>query len=267
MGYEMRYLANLIHEKDIFTSTKETVHVLELEKTIDPIVFDEWANHFRRCYCDDAIIDRLIKGTKYGSKEEYLLEKRFPSEKTSLGSATRTGDFSELLVSDYLEYVFNYIIPKDRYRHKFNPDTSSQGNDVIGFKLVDDKCTINDEMVLFEVKGKKQAPLTDNRLQKAIDDTYKDYLNEAEILDTLKQRAIERGDDNTENLVARFQDKVRKPYSTKYGAAAVLEKAIYDDGMITAVNGKKPVEWLIVIKRENLKLLIDELYERAAKLA
>ncbi len=60
MGYEMRYLANLIHEKDIFTSTKETVHVLELEKTIDPIVFDELANHFRRCYCNDAIIDRLI---------------------------------------------------------------------------------------------------------------------------------------------------------------------------------------------------------------
>ena len=68
-------------------------------------------------------------------------------------------------------------------------------------------------------------------------------------------------------MVKRFQNKVKYPYTVKYGAAAVLDNTLYTDADVLAVNAKPPVDWLIVIKRDKLENLINKLYERAADLA
>lgn len=68
------------------------------------------------------------------------------------GPATRVGDFSELLVADYIEYVLDYMVPRTRYDRKTNRNESTQGTDLIGYKM-GDKPRKTDEVQLVEIKG------------------------------------------------------------------------------------------------------------------
>ncbi len=78
---------------------------------------------------------------------------KFPNPNFGLGSATMSGDFSEILIADYIEYILNYIVPRVRYRQKFNRNTSTQGSDLIGYKVESiETNSINDEMLIVEEK-------------------------------------------------------------------------------------------------------------------
>ena len=100
----MKYLKYLIKQEDIVTDDGEIVEVYELSDNIDPISFDEWANHFRNQYCPDEIIERLVEGSGL-TKEEYLIKNKFPDETETFGPGTRSGDFAELLIADFLEFI------------------------------------------------------------------------------------------------------------------------------------------------------------------
>ena len=63
-----------------------------------------------------------------------------------------SGDFGEILVSDYLQYIEGYVVPRTRYNSKANKNTSTQGSDVLGYKK-DSLNTVNDEVVVIEVKS------------------------------------------------------------------------------------------------------------------
>jgi hypothetical protein len=266
----MKYLDSLIKKESINISTGEQVDVYVLEKINDATIMKEWANHFRNNYCADKLLDQLREPNKL-SRKDFLLQFKFPDKSLGFGPATRTGDFAELLVSDYLEFVFDYYVPKDRYNCKFNRSNSSQGTDVIGLKMLGDSHSPNDEMVVFEVKGKAQKDTRDNRLQDAIDDAYKDYIRKGETLNAINQRAIERSDAKVSKLVSRFLNEVDRPYKMKYGAAAVYDEAAYSEAKNKASASKigEPVSitWMIIIKREDLKDLITELYEEAANIS
>ena len=260
----MRYLNSLIKLKDITTNEGEVIEVFELSSSIDDIAFREWAIHFRQNYCSDELLDLLVRGTGM-TKQDYLLSQKFPDSNGGFGPGTRSGDFAELLISDYLEFSFGYIVHRERYKHKFNRNSSTQGTDVIGFKLVGAKPSSDDEFVTFEVKAQASGKEAKNRLQDAVDDSYKDAVRKGETLSALKQIYIEKGNFEKASQVERFQNKPDRPYKEEYGAAAVHDTKTYSELLIKDVklNGEK--RWMIVIKRDNLMNLIHRLYEVASQ--
>ena len=259
----MRYLDSLVKLKNILTDEGQPVEVYELTDIEEP-AFREWANHFRQNYCNDSILDSLVSGTGM-TKQEYLLSNKFPDARDGFGPGTRSGDFAELLIADYLEFTLGYYVHRERYKNKFNRNTSTQGTDVIGFKFHGSNPSPEDEFVSFEVKAQASKTETKNRLQEAIKDSHKDAIRKGETLSALKQIYIEKGEYEKASQVERFQNRPDRPYQDKYGAAAVHDTTTYSEDNIKSVITGKVNRWMIVIKRDNLMKLVHKLYEVASQ--
>ena len=259
----MKYLDYLEKKENITTNEDEQVEVFQLSNGIDEDAFDEWSEAFRQNYCSDSILELLVKGTGQ-TKEEYLLSKKFPDKTEGFGPGTRSGDFAELLIADYLEFCLGYTVHRERYKNKFNRSSSTQGTDVIGFKILGVKDSTDDELVTFEVKAQASGTKPDHRLQDAIDDSLKDPIRKGETLSALKQLYIEKNNFSKALQVERFQNKPDRPYLEKYGSAAVHDTKTFSEATIKEVSLKGSKRWLIVMHRDNLMELVHELYKRAA---
>jgi len=232
----------------------------------DVDVMAAWALHFRKHYCSDFELEILKPEDK--SNSEYLLEVKFPSKTEAPGSSVRAGDFAEILVADYLQFLKGYCVPRTRYDRKIVANESSKGSDVIAFKQNASKPSKRDELLIYEVKAKLSEKKIVNVLQDAINHSAKDELRIAESLNAMKQRLYDRNDEAGVSMVGRFQKNVDAPYDRSYGAAAVLtETSFCSETLSEADSAEHPntnkLE-LLVISGEKLMLLVHELYERAA---
>lgn len=242
------------------------VEVWELKHSDDNEVLSAWAKHFRQHYCTDDELPDLISGTGK-SKADFLKDIKFPDAKESSGPATRSGDFGEILVADYIEYVLGYWCPREhRYENRINADVSDHGTDVVGFRFAETKPSPKDELFVLESKAGLRAT-KENRLQDAIDGSAKDRLREAMTLSAIKKRLLRKNRDEAMR-VERFQDEADKPFHRISGAVAVLDeetaaKMALDQSDTTKHPNKANLK-LIVIKGVSMMDLVHTLYERAA---
>jgi len=248
------------------TDGKE-IEVWEFQYQNDNIVLSEWATHFRNHYCLDSEIDILKSGTGK-TRKQYLVDMKFPDEKETPGPSIRSGDFGEILIADYLEFICNYWVPRWRYIDKIIRNESKKGSDILGFKIVkSENFSPDDEMIIFEVK----ASLSDtdaNRLQDAINASNLDEIRKGETLNALKQKFLDKKDMQNVKKIERFQCIADNAFIEKSGAAAVLEKSVYNktslNTTITSGHYNQDCLSLIVIRGENMMPLVHELYRRAA---
>src|SRR3546814_15477764 len=64
------------------------------------------------------------------------------------GPSTRAGDFGEILVADFIEYVLGYWCPRQgRFEDRENRNVPSNGTDVIGFSFAGDEQSPADELL------------------------------------------------------------------------------------------------------------------------
>ena len=263
----MEYMNGYKAEKSLYTKDGKEISVLRLEIENEEKVLDEWAIHFREQYRYIEDLDYERHGTGR-TRQEHLRDYVFPSDSVRPGPSTRVGDFCEILVADYIEFVCNYYVPRIRYRDKFNRNTSPQGSDVLGFKTKK-KASVKDEALVFEVKGASSPtgnPKGYKRLQDAIDDSSKDLMRYSESLNATKMRLYRMGRKQEAEKIERFQNKTDTPYILKYGAATVLteEKFITSEMINVTAEGHIDNVELIVIYTKDLKSLINEIYRRAA---
>jgi len=254
------------------------IKVLEFRHERDDVVLSAWAKHFRNHYCLDSDID-FMRGED--SRGDYLTNLKFPSDSTQLGPAVRAGDFAEILVADYLEWVLSFWIPRVRWSSKAVRDESSKGSDVIGFKIAGGNgSTSRDAMVVFEVKAKFSKGTTTNRLQDAINGSAKDHVRIAESLHFIKQKLFYQNQSDDAKLVERFQSPVDRPFEKLHGAAAVFTLEEFDVSDLTQVDALKiPVSSkstevrahpfrdqliLLVISGQDMMNLVHDLYRRAS---
>lgn len=260
------------------TADRKTVEVWELRHVQDDAVLTAWAKHFRNHYCPDSDID-FLRGPR--SRKDYLEEIKFPSATSKLGPAVRAGDFGEILIADFLQWVLGYSVPRVRWNNKIVRDESSKGSDVIGFQF--EKATgesPKDALAVFESKTKFSAGSKANRLQDAINDSAKDHIRIDESLNYVKQRLFEKGQKDEAVKVERFQNPVDNPYLEVYGAAALFSEDQFQASEVSAADcqklpasrdgatTKRHPNWddlvLIVIKGMDMMALVHELYKRAA---
>lgn len=255
--------------KRLHTGEGHEIEIWELQHTDDAAVLSEWAKHFRQHYCDDELLDTLRQGTGK-SRAEYLVDLKFPDEKNAPGPSIRAGDFSEIIVADYIEYKLGFWCPRQlRYDFKWNRNESAKGCDVMGFRFVADGApNPNDELFVFESKAKFSGNEPVNRLQDAVDDSAKDRLREAMTLNAFKQRYLERKEAEAAQKIERFQDEADRPFKRISGAAAVLSDHLFDENLIqtTTVAGHFNADnmKLVIVTGATLMGLVNALYGRAA---
>lgn len=228
----------------------------------------EWARKFRQHYCLDEEIDELREGTGL-SRTEYLVQLIFPDEKSPPGPGVRSGDFAELLISDYIEHHLGFWVPRGKYAEKANRNESVKGVDILGFKVIEaGKESPTDTLLAFEVKAQLSEGKYADRLQTAVDDSSKDYLRSAYTLNATKRRLRSSGFLEDALVVQRFQSIADRPYIFSSGAAAVLSGETYDEAALQATNtaSHNNVAFLelMVVRGNHLMTLVHALYDKAA---
>ncbi|WP_156360295.1 hypothetical protein [Sphingomonas sp. Leaf226] len=250
------------------TACGREIQIWELDPVDDKVVLSAWAAYFRHHYCADADLPALVAGTGK-SNAEYLLSILFPDEKVAPGPSLRSGDFGEILVADFIEFILGYWCPRElRYQDRWNRQDSTKGCDIIGFKFVNIQGEhANDELYIFESKSGLSATKK-NRLQDAVTDSMKDHLREAMTLNAMKQRLLVRGEAAQVDAVQRFQNETERPFRRINGAAAVLDIDVLATTNLetTDTTGHKNADnlRLLVIKGPSLMKLVQALYQRAA---
>ncbi len=260
------------------TADGKEVEVWDFSHQKDETVLSAWAKHFRNHYCLDTQID-LLRGKR--TRSDYLTNIKFPSKSSNLGPGIRAGDFGEILVSDYLQWLLGFWVPRVRWSSKVIRDESPKGSDVIGFlvKNEDGEASTGDMLFVFETKTKFSASKI-NRLQDAINDSAKDHIRIDESLNYIKQKLLDKNEIKQAQRIERFQSPVDMPYKETYGAAAIISDDYFDaDELATADCGKIPKSVkstesfphpnsdslvLLVIKGPDMMDLVHELYKRAA---
>ncbi len=250
------------------TACGHDIEIWELTPEEDEVVLSAWATHFRQHYIGDEELPAMVDGTGL-SNAEYLREVLFPDATTTPGPSLRSGDFGEILVADYVEYVLGYWSPRTlRYQDRWNRNDSTKGCDVIGFKFANDEPPHpNDELFIFE--SKSGMTKTDaNRLQDAITDSFKDHLREAMTLNALKQRMLTRGLQEDAGKVKRFQNEAARPFRRINGAAAILDDEVFAETDLTTADASAHPNAdnlrFVIIRGPSLMKLVHALYERAA---
>lgn len=265
-----RYLSGLSKRAEtLLTSDGRRIDVWELTAAPNASYLSEWASKFRQYYCCDDEIDALRAGTGL-TRSEYLTQLVFPDKSDAPGPSIRAGDFAELLISDYVEHLLGYWVPRGKYAEKASRNESVKGVDILGFRLTDPSATTpTDTLLTFEVKAQLSGGKYNGRLQTAIDDSSKDYLRRAMTLNATKRRLLKAGEHDKALLVQRFQNVSDLPYVYRSGAAAVLsdlafnETLLHNETNIAAHENAANLQ-LMVIRGTELMKLVHALYERAA---
>ncbi len=257
------------YPETLTTSDGHRIDVWELQVPPGASYLSEWASAFRQHYCIDSEIDDLRAGTGL-SRAQYLIQLVFPDESIAPGPGIRAGDFAELLVSDYVEHLLGYWVPRGKYADKASRDESAKGVDILGFRMATPPTpTPADALLAFEVKAQLSGKKYSGRLQDAIDDSSKDYVRRATTLNATKRRLLRAEQHQHALVVQRFQNLTDYPYVYRSGAAAVLSDAAYDVGALetlTKATGHQNASnlKLIVIRGNDLMNLVHALYQRAA---
>lgn len=244
------------------------IEIWELNPIEDEAILSEWAAHFRQHYCADADLAAMAAGTGK-SHSDFLRMVLFPDEKTPPGPSLRSGDFGEILVADFIQFIHGYWCPRElRYQDRWNRQSSTQGSDIVGIKYVHPQGD-NPDDELFILESKSGLSVTDkNRLQDAVMDSMKDHLREAMTLNAMKQRLLVRGQAAEVGRVQRFQNESDRPFKRVNGAAAVLDVDVYATTNLeeTDTTGHQNADnlRLLVIRGPSLMTLVHALYERAA---
>ena len=149
----LRYIRWFVEESTVTLSDGTPIPCYRLDHTKDEDTLNEWAFHLRRHYESDGSIKKSISDTGL-SVAEYLRNYVLPGAQ-NLAAACRSGDFTEILVSDLLEFVHHYKVPRCKQQNRANKDRSTQGTDIIGYNYAnpDGTASTKDELVAAEVKG------------------------------------------------------------------------------------------------------------------
>ena len=260
-----KHIQNFFSEGSITTNEGKKINIVKLEECKDEDILNEWATYFRHHYCSDEELDYFRTGYGY-SRKEYLEKIKFPDPSEKLGNATRSGDFCEILVADYAQFILDYYVPRTRYDRKINPNSSAQGSDLMAFK-VGKTISRNDELLIFEIKAQASEKAPENRLQEAVNHSKKDVKRIAFSLNATNQRLCERGQFEEANIVQRFQNATDRPYKNKYAAAAVHSDTSFSKeilGDVTTATHSEPNLLLLVFHSKELMSFIHELYRRAS---
>lgn len=262
-----------VFDQSMTDSRGNEIQVYKLDNgLLDDSILSDWASGLRDYYVEECLLESLVKGTGL-TKKEFLEKNIFPNPLDKLGASTMSGEFGEILVYDYINFVLNYYITRTRYLEKVNPNMPVSGSDVIGYQVKNiDNPSRTDHLIVAEVKtrsskSKNKNSSCEETVENAIKDSIKDRVRIGESLNAEKRRLINRSRIEEARIVERFQNKTDNPFILDFFAVAVLDNELYSDQVVLDVVNRqheniKSMNVLIILSKE-LKLFLRDLYRRA----
>ncbi|WP_294438953.1 hypothetical protein [uncultured Slackia sp.] len=266
------YIKWLLREKEHVLGIQTDCYFLDWE--IDEAELEAWALHVRRHYIRD---DELLEDCSLHEMnvKDYLSDFCIPMryERDKRGPAVRAGDFAEIIISDLLQFIEGFSVPRYKQIDRINPNASDQGSDVIAYKIEDpDNPKRDDLLLIIEVKAKLTDPVElDKVIKNAAMHSRKDA-PDGDFRAPFSLRAFERrsrrvGDDCTASECRRLLNLTEHPLTIRRGSAAVVSL-----GDVTALESCPPEslglsedERLIVIHGNKLMELVHSVYDRCVK--
>lgn len=241
----------------VIISTGEIVVVYSINHIVDDIILDEWAKHLLYQYCDNTTItsEALACGK---TVENYIKEDVLPNRPMNL-----SGNFAEMLFSDFVEFVLGYNVSRYKYFELSTPNSSPNGIDLIALKF-DNNNHVNDVALFMEIKARLKET-NFNKLQEAINDiTKRDDKDFALALNAAKRKLKARGENQEALQFERFQNPAENPFK-KILAAGAITQSIHcssTDCIGISVPDGSNIK-LHIIHADDLWNLAKDLYRRA----
>lgn len=264
-----QYIDWLIEEKGVVINGTNEVTSYRIDYSDNSTVIDDWALHIRRNYIkdQDLIESASINGLTI---EQYLKKYIIPQKGEPLGATARSGDIAEIVVSDLLEFVMGYTVPRYKQMNRSGKNNSEHGTDIIGYKFykIDKSPNDKDELVATEVKAELTSESYDP-LKKAIVDSRKDEDRLARTIDYCRKRMKEQNDLKTSREIARFLIKPENNYKVIYIAAGVGSRTTVDTNITLSTDGEElrisNGQAIFFIHGRKLMDLTHKIYERCTQ--
>lgn len=263
------YIDWLVEEDGITIKDGIPIKCYRIDYKEDETVIDEWALHIRRNYIEDEdlLLDAKINAMTI---EQYLHDYVIPQKNEALGPTVRSGDITEILVSDLLEFIFGYSVPRYKQKNRSGKNNSEHGTDVIAYKYFNgcDSPSEKDELVATEVKAALTSTEYDP-LGNAIKESKKDEQRLARTIDHCRKRLKELGHIEQAGEVARFLLKPDNNYQLTYAAAGISSRQRVDQEIELSASGEKlqisSKQRIFFIHGKTLMNLAHKIYERCKR--
>lgn len=264
-----QYIDWIVEETGIVIKDNIPLKCYKIDYKYDESILDDWALHIRRNYIEDDELKEDADDNRM-TVEQYLRNYIIPQKGEELGSTVRSADITETLISDLLEFVHQYSVPRYKLRNRSGKNNSQQGTDVIAYKYQNEDRTPNnkDELVAVEVKARlsnaEYTPIKD-----AIIDSRKDEHRLARSVDYCRKRLKELGKVTESEEVKRFLFKPDNNYRITYVAAGVSSRENVDDFIELNFSGEelkiRNNELIFYVHGKKLMELTHNIYERCCK--
>ena len=149
-----KYINWFAQESDITLEDGFPIICYRLDYVINDDVYNDFALHVRQHYESDEELSESITTTRL-SVEEYLRQFVIPQRDDSFGPTARSNDFTEILVSDLLEFIYGYSVPRCKQRNRSGKSLSEHGTDILAYKFdkKDKTASEKDKLLAVEVKA------------------------------------------------------------------------------------------------------------------
>lgn len=260
-----RYVRWLTEETNVTLSDGTHIPCYRLDHTKDEDALNEWALHLRRHYESDAALAESLAETGL-TAAEYLRDYVLPGTQ-NLAAACRSGDFTEILVSDLLEFVHHYRVPRCKQQNRANKDRSTQGTDIVGYHYanLDETPSTRDELVAAEVKGLLSSGSYEV-LEKAAKDSQEDEFRLATTLNFYRKQLKGMGNNEEARKIARFQQKSEAQFRIRYLGVGVASIGQIENNLIPNYSSDDLMlstgHEIFLIHGEKLMTLAHDLYAR-----
>jgi len=257
-------------EESCITADGKEVDCYMLDWIIDEEALEQWALHIRRHYIRDDELKRasLLRGTDPAS---YLICNRIPGTE-GMEAQLRSGDFAEIVISDILQFIDGYTVPRYKQHGRDDKRFSRTGVDVVAYMINDAEApSEDDELVAIEVKSsvsKERGADLISRINDAASDSKKDPNRLPMTLEWMIDKCDNVNDEATLKALLRFTKKGDYEFKEGYGSgvvASTLAAAEAISGVSSSQLGLSSDERLIVVHGSKLMGLVHELYSRCTR--
>ena len=239
------------------------VHCFKLDWAIDEERLDSWALHVRRHYIRD---DELGDYVEYYEQPmaDYLQRSVVPDV-----PQMKSGDFSEIIISDLLQFIEGYEVPRYKQHARKDKNASEHGADVIAYRVKDpDVPSVEDELLTVEVKSQCSTTNLEKGIREAAADSLRDNSRRAINLDYYSRCSRKDGDTRTAKELKRFLVAGEHPFVSKYGAAVVVGVKNVKrklDGLGADDLGIQAGRSVFIVHGSRLMDLVNEVYSRCVR--
>ena len=264
-----KYINWFVEENAVTLADGVPISCYRLDYSLDETAYCEWALHLRRHYESDNELAESLK-TVGMSVEEYLRTYIIPQKDDAFGPTARSNDFTEIMISDLLEFIHGYTVPRCKQWNRSGKNQSEHGTDILAYKYV--KSSQNpsnkDELLAVEVKAGLTSDAYDPITNAVADSLKYDEVRHAFTLNFYRKQLRHLNNCQADEI-ARFQQKSEHDFIITYVAAAIISRDKIDDDIIMGVRGDDlqlhAENKIFLIHGKKLMTLAHEIFERCVK--